>query len=218
MAVLFDLDGTILGAKRNKHEIRNEATQEAGVDEIGDEEYYGTINEVLDDNKIENRVPIFKEILNDEDKAERLASIYHEKSLDNAYVYPDALEALKEIDAKKGLITDGPADVQRDKIDSFGLEKYFDNIVISGEVGLSKPNKEIFDYALEKLDSNQSNSLYVGNVPQLDVKGAKNAGLLSVVREEDGSDLPIKESNYQPDYTIRDMTELLDIIDKEGIE
>ena len=218
MAVLFDLDGTILGAKRNKHEIRDEATQEAGVDKIRDEEYYGTINEVLDDSKIENRVPFFREILNDEDKAERLASIYHEKSLDNAYVFPDALEALKKIEVKKGLITDGPADVQKDKIDSFGLEKYFDYIVISGEVGLSKPNREIFDYALEKLDSNHSDSLYVGNVPELDVKGAKNAGLISVVREEDGSDLPIKDSNYQPDYKIRDMTELLDIIDKEGIE
>jgi len=218
MAVLFDLDGTILGARRNKHKIRKESTDEAGVEEIEDEKYYGTINEVLDGSKIKNRVPFFTKILDDEEKAERLAPIYNEKSLDNAFVFPDALEALEKIDEKKGLVTDGPAEVQRGKLENFGLSKYFDSIIVSGEVGVSKPDKEIFDFALDELDSTADKSLYVGNVPQLDVQGATNAGLVSVLRRNDGSDLPLEDSDHQPDYIVEDLTELLDILDKEGIE
>lgn len=95
----------------------------------------------------------------------------------------------------------------------FDLEKYFDFIAISGELGVSKPGKEIFQIALESLDSTPEETLYVGDLPGTDVLGARNAGVISVLvlRENESS---IK---HEPDYEIKDLRELQNILDKRGI-
>lgn len=218
MAVLFDLDGTILGARKEKGIVRNECAKELGLPEIRNEDYYDTLREVLHNNEIEDRVPIFEKIFDDEESARRMAELYRVESLKNAYVYPDAKEVLKKIKEKKGLITNGPKKIQSEKIREFGLEDFFDYIAISGELSKSKPGGEIFRFVLEKLDSSSEESLYVGNVPELDVQGAKNGGLTSVLINRGDNSSPDDVSEYEPDYVIEDLKELFDIIEKEKLK
>lgn len=59
----------------------------------------------------------------------------------------------------------------------FGLEKIFNPIVISGEVGWIKPSPIIFQVALSKLKLSADQVVFVGDDPEADIKGAKNAGM-----------------------------------------
>lgn len=208
MAVLFDLDGTILGTYREKIEVRNECAREMGLPEMSNEKYYEVFNRIMDNSKVETRVPIFEEILGDRDTAEELAKEYRKRSLENTYVYPEAKEVLRNLPGKKALITNGPRLVQREKLKKFDLADYFDSIFISGEIGKSKPGEEIFLLALDSLESTPDESLYVGNSLRLDVAGANNAGLTSVLISRDEDSV-----GSEPDYEIKDLKELYEIVD-----
>ena len=68
-------------------------------------------------------------------------------------LFPDAIETLNAVRAAKpnrrlGMITNGPADVQSAKIDLLGLRPYFDFCLISGDFGIWKPDRAIFEEAL----------------------------------------------------------------------
>ncbi len=217
MASLFDLDGTILGNYREKGEIRNELARKYGLPGIEAEEYYEVFRQVIHDNKVNDRVPVFERFVEEKAIAERIAEEYGKISLENTFIYPDAEEVLREIKSEKGLVTDGPSLTQRRKIEKFELEKYFDCIVISGEVGYSKPGKEIFRIALDSLDASAEESLYVGNVPEIDVVGARRAGLVSVLVNREGRSYEGSNPYSEPDYEIGDMRDLYGIIEGEGI-
>ncbi|KUO39506.1 MAG: hypothetical protein AVW06_03780 [Hadesarchaea archaeon DG-33-1] len=207
MAVLFDLDGTILDTSEKKIEILNKCAKEVGAPEIKRSEYFKIFNKLIQRGKIDTKRPIFEELLQDKDLAEKLSERYQSLSLEKTFFYPDAKEVLQNLPGKKGLVTNGPRLSQWEKIEKFGLPKYFDVIVISGEVGVAKPNPQIFHIALSSIDSNPMESFYVGNYSEQDVIGAKNAGLKSILIRRD--DTPPK---VKPDYEIRDMRELYELV------
>lgn len=209
MAVLFDLDGTLVGPRRSKNEVRNECADKIGAPDLTSEEYYDAFRDVVRNSKVDTRAPVFEKIFGDPELAEKMSENYRRMILDELFVYPDVEEVLQSIDSQTGLVTNGPKLVQRQKLRRFGLRKYFDVVKISGELGFSKPGPEIFEFALRDLDSSPKNSLYVGNSPDLDVAGARNAGLTSVliVRGDD-------PSGPEPHYEIKDMRELYEIIDE----
>ncbi|KXB07599.1 hypothetical protein AKJ51_00905 [candidate division MSBL1 archaeon SCGC-AAA382A20] len=214
MAVLFDLDGTILGFYRDKSKVRNECARKYGVSEIAPEEYYYAMRKVIQNSKINDREPVFEQIVGDSKVARKIAQDYEKRSLENSFVHEDAEEVLSGIKSKKGLVTNGPRSTQWRKIKKFDLEKYFDSVVVSGEVGKSKPGKEIFEIVLNNLESSPDESIYVGNVPELDVVGANNAGLVSVLinRECELCRGDNRKFNPKPDYEIRDLRELYGIV------
>lgn len=208
MTVLFDLDGTILGRKEGGR-LRSELARKFQVPKISREEYYETFKEVINDSKVDTRLPVFERILNDGKLARQFTEDYREKTLDYAFVYPDAEEVLQNLEVKKGLVTNGSRLGQREKIQRFDLKQFFDTIVISGEIGWSKPGPEIFLRALEDLETRPEETLYVGDTPEMDIKGAHNAGLTSVLVIRD-TDPPGPE----PDYKIKDLRELYEIVEK----
>ena len=212
MAVIFDLDGTILGASRSKSEIMKECARELGLPEISREEYHKAFNEITKNQKVDTRVPVFEKIIGNREMAEQLAALYDKRSLENSIIYQDAQEVLEKLKVKKGLLTNGPREVQWGKIKKFDLEKYFDSVVVSGEIGESKPGKQIFELALKELDSTPQESLYVGDVRLQDVAGAKNAGLTSVLIKRHG-----EMDGPKADYEINDLRDLYGILDEMGV-
>ena len=63
---------------------------------------------------------------------------------------------------KVGIITNGSTQRQKAKIFNTNLNRYFETIIISEEVGFSKPDKRIFELALDKLNLQPENTLFVG--------------------------------------------------------
>ncbi|MBU8932549.1 MAG: HAD family hydrolase [candidate division Zixibacteria bacterium] len=65
-------------------------------------------------------------------------------------------------------------------LSKFGLDKFFDVVVISGEVGISKPDPGIFDLALQRTDADPVDTVYVGDTLN-DVSGALASGLRPIL-------------------------------------
>ncbi|ESV55649.1 HAD family hydrolase [Streptococcus agalactiae LMG 14747] len=119
-------------------------------------------------------------------------------------------EFLKKNRTKIGIITNGPKEHQYHKIKQLGLYQWFDreNILISSEIGIAKPNKKIFDLAKDENDS--ETYLYVGDSFENDVVGAKSAGWQTVWFNRRGN---IKSNiEYQADYQVNDLDDLYSLI------
>ena len=69
---------------------------------------------------------------------------------------------------------------QRAKLKKLGIENVFDEIVISAEVGFEKPDKRIFDYALNKMNAKACDSFFIGDHPVNDYKGSYDLGFKSI--------------------------------------
>jgi len=91
---------------------------------------------------------------------------------------------------KLGIVSNNYGEEQKAKIKSCGFESYFDVIVTSVEVGVTKPSPEIFFLALEKIDCLPEETVMVGDSWESDVKGAQNAGIRPIWFNRYGFDCP----------------------------
>lgn len=86
-----------------------------------------------------------------------------------------ALQRLIDAGWSLGMVTNGPP-TQWDKIDATGLAGYFDAVVVSGLVGVAKPEAGIFELAAE-LCGHPLEGWMVGDHPHYDIEGARAVGL-----------------------------------------
>lgn len=90
-----------------------------------------------------------------------------------------ALQALAST-YRLGMVTNGIPDVQRTKINATGIEKYFDAIVVSGELAIGKPRPEIYQHALDLLGATKEETIMVGDSFARDVLGSQAFGMRAV--------------------------------------
>ena len=95
------------------------------------------------------------------------------------------LESLRP--ARIGVITNGSLPFQRAKIDGVGLAPWLEHIIASGEVGVAKPDAQIFFIACGVFEVEPSDAVYVGDRLHTDAIGAARAGLLGVWLDRHGT-------------------------------
>lgn len=106
-------------------------------------------------------------------------SVY-EKSVE---MFPDAkpiLENLKNSGIRTGLISNGDGKNQQWKLSKGGIADFFDPIIISGEVGISKPDLRIFQLALDKAGLTKEESWYIGDSLVHDIEPSVKFGLNTI--------------------------------------
>jgi HAD superfamily hydrolase (TIGR01549 family) len=108
------------------------------------------------------------------------------------------------------LITNGLADVQKNRIARAELEVFFNDILISQEIGLEKPNPEFFRLAVRRLRLSPHEVLCVGDNPLIDIKGARDAGLDTCWFNPYVQSYPA--GFPPPDYTVTDLFQLKDLV------
>lgn len=79
-----------------------------------------------------------------------------------------------------GIVTNGPAEVQRAKVELLDIGRLADIVLISGEFGVAKPDPEIFREALRKMGVSAEEAIFVGDSAEFDIAGAHGAGLRTV--------------------------------------
>ena len=105
----------------------------------------------------------------------------YEKNQDKIELIPayrDLLESLHKRRYPVGILTNGPSDRQRGKMKAMGLWKYFreENVLASGDIGIIKPDPDIFR-AFEKKTGLSPDQLWmVGDSYESDIAGASDAG------------------------------------------
>ena len=98
----------------------------------------------------------------------------------NGELYPGTVETLDSLAqmATLALVTNGIGEVQRARLARLDLDKYFDAIVISGEVGVAKPGPEIYDLTFEELGHpDKATTLMIGDSLSSDMAGGTNYGI-----------------------------------------
>ena len=127
-------------------------------------------------------------------------------------LYPYVREVLDVLRERYPLaiVTDAQSAYARGELHKVGLLGYFDPIIVSGDHGYRKPDRRLFQLALDGMGVVAGNALYVGNDMHRDIYGAREAGLTTVMFDSDQG-----EKIYQdctPDYTITDFRDLLEIV------
>ncbi|MBM6619386.1 HAD family hydrolase [Bacillus suaedaesalsae] len=95
------------------------------------------------------------------------------------------LRELKEKNYRLGMITNGKTDFQKATIHALGIEDFFDDIIISDEIGLKKPDSRIFEASLHNLSVNKEHAVYIGDHPVDDIKAASDVGLQTIWKRND---------------------------------
>ena len=111
--------------------------------------------------------------------AEELSSRYLSSLARKHYLMPHAVTILEYLHrrAMLALVTNGLTFVQKSRIARAELEVFFNEVLISEEIGLAKPNAEIFLLAARRLDLRPHDILVVGDSPFSDIQGAHAAGM-----------------------------------------
>lgn len=112
-------------------------------------------------------------------EADACFAVYYEAYRAGWKLYPEAsacLERRRRL-GPLGLITNGSSLSQRGKLASTGIARWFDFVVVSGEVGWTKPDARIFEHALSLQPQDRSRCLYVGDSLKHDIAGAAGVGL-----------------------------------------
>jgi len=98
--------------------------------------------------------------------------------------------------------------VLREVLRRHGLLEYFDVTVFSNEFGVGKPHPSIFQHTLEALGGIQpSAALHVGDLEELDIDGARQAGMYSALYVPTDDDV-----NTEANLVVRDWREFPDLI------
>ncbi len=118
----------------------------------------------------------------DEQLGKKLEEEYIAKSPLQTELVDGTIEVLEYLKTNYQLhiITNGFKEIQHVKIENCGLKKYFDQIIISEEVGFNKPDKLIFDFAMNKCNALHHECLMVGDDFEADIIGAKNASIKAI--------------------------------------
>ena len=180
----------------------------------GEEEYLRHLREWTPLFRVEIwRRALAAQGLDDDGLAAGLGALFARRRRELQDPLPGAAEVLHRLRAaglRIGLLTNGAAGLQREKIETSGLGMFFHAAVVSGEIGTGKPEPEIFHHLLERLGVAPAEALMVGNSLARDVVGGKRAGLATCWLALEGEEEPV--GLVQPDHTIHSLQEVLSLV------
>jgi putative hydrolase of the HAD superfamily len=225
--IFFDLDHTLWDFDRNSEETLQELYAQHRLSERGvpDEfvfiETYRLYNKMLWNDyhlgkvsKEQLRIMRFAHTFDtfgfrDLQLESKFADQYLERSPYKKHLIPGAEMVLTQLSSDRSLhiITNGFREVQRIKIDTSGLSKYFDHIHISEEVGSMKPDPAIFHHAVGKSGREPAACVMIGDNFDTDILGAERAGIDAIFYNPSGTDFPEYKGNR-----VRKLEELLHLL------
>ena len=106
------------------------------------------------------------------------------------------------------ILSNGFRELQCAKMHSGGIDKYFQKVILSDDIGINKPNRGLFDYALQMTGSSKEEALMIGDNFDVDVAGACHAGMAQVYYNISRQN----EFPFTPTYIIQDLRELTGIL------
>ena len=135
---------------------------------------------------------------------------YQELRDERTSLIPGAVEALqrfKEDAVGIAMITNGTGEAQRGKIERFDLDRYFDHILIEGEIGIGKPEPEVYMMAMAALQSEPNDTWCVGHNLEWEVAAPQRLGIYSVWIDPTGEGTPAG-SEVVPDRFVASIAEI----------
>jgi putative hydrolase of the HAD superfamily len=135
------------------------------------------------------------------------------------HLFPDAIATLAWAERifRLGVLTDGFAQVQRNKLAALGLEPRLKACIVTDELGREfwKPHPKGFEQIMEVLPGNSSGFLYIGDNPRKDFIAPSQLGwhTIRIIRESGEHALHVAESGEQAEMEIHNLTELQNLVE-----
>lgn len=149
--------------------------------------------------------------IDDESLGIELSQRFPEERKKFPFLFEDAIETLDKLtkEYKLLLLTNGSPQLQNIKLEiTSELAPYFDQVIISGAFGKGKPDKSIFEYALNIMDIKPEEVLMVGDNLMTDILGANRTGIASVWLNRFGKEA----MDVKPTYEIKTLHELFPVL------
>ncbi|PFL24408.1 2-haloalkanoic acid dehalogenase [Bacillus cereus] len=189
--MLFDLDDTLLDRDKAVDKLFSIILEEF----YGDVEQHAVKNAMLQkfkeyDKKSyghSDKVKVLESLFDEFPPKYRLSRNYIQDFWNNNFpkcfsINQKTINIISTIKShiKVGIITNGSTQRQKAKIINTNLNRYFDTIIISEEAGFNKPDKRIFELALNKLNVQSEDVLFVGDDLEKDIAGCQNANIKGI--------------------------------------
>lgn len=162
-------------------------------------ERYAHLLRTIGYNDIDNRL------------AQRMNEYYLDTLALQTQLVPYAIELLDYL-TQRGynlyILSNGFIEVQHKKLQSAGIEDYFERMVLSDEIGINKPDRRLFDYALEVTHSQAADTLMIGDNYDADILGAMQAGWGQIYFDRNHRGITAQE----PQHTVHSLKEVMDIL------
>jgi putative hydrolase of the HAD superfamily len=154
--------------------------------------------------------------VHDEDLAKKASAHYSRQWELHQCLTQEAINVLQTLRCRyrTGLITNGPVDMQQQKIDQFELHKLMDYPLCAQSFGPEKPAPEVFWHVAEKLGVASVDCIVVGDSLRADIAGAHNAGMRAIWIDHKVT-TPTEE-DPKPEFTIHKLGDVLEILRQEG--
>lgn len=224
--IIFDADETLFDFRKSEREALKNTMVQFDIDY--DENYhlkvYKDINSVIwkefeDGILLQKNLNVerFKRLLS------KLNLNFDEIEFSKSYVkhlsyasflYNDSLPLIESLykEFKLIIITNGLKDVQDNRIRKSIIGKYFEDVVVSEEVEVSKPDPKIFEHALNNIKhTDKSKVLMVGDSLTSDIQGGINFGIDTCWFNPNNI---IKKTAIEPTYEISNLMNLKNILEK----
>jgi len=190
--ILVDADDTLFDFEKVEKAAfeRSFMKMEHNLDVEGMKQKYTIINKLLW-NDVEKgllsskqvRVERFRRLFHDLEisfSADQFSDLFIKYLSEGVFLLEGAEEICKYLSSKYTvvIVTNGIKEVQLSRLERSSIKKYISDIIISEEVGVSKPDPRIFEFALKKLNhSDKSNVLMIGDSLSSDIQGGVNFGI-----------------------------------------
>ncbi len=223
-AVLIDVDNTLLSFDGYVKQSMKDGFQKYHLGEYTDEKYelFELINGALW-HQIELKTLDFETL-----KRIRWNMVFHvlgiefdgiefeeyfRTSLFNSAIHmPEAMDLLQYLSAKYPLYvaSNGPYEQQLNRMKIAGMDQYFSGYMISEEIGFAKPSREFFTKGFSRLhEIHPEEAVIVGDSLTSDMKGGIDFGMHTIWFNPDQK---VNRTTIQPEYTIRQLSEIKSIL------
>lgn len=225
--LFFDLDHTLWDFEANARATLQELHLSLGLEERGVNDFelfhknYLAHNEKLweryrngfikqDELRVKRmRLSLLDFKIADEDLAKEMSVLFLDLLPTRTILFPDSKKVLRYLKNKNydlHLITNGFEKTQHNKLKNSGLTDFFTEVITSEGSNSLKPNKDIFEFALNKSGAAKHESIMLGDSIEVDIIGAMNAGIDQVFINH----LNI-EPSIKPTYTVTSLKQLEEI-------
>ena len=223
-AILFDADETLFDFKKSEREAFKNTMIEFGFDYDEDyhfnvyKEIYDAIWKELEEGLITQaklKIERFKRL---SDKLEtyfdenEFATSYMKHLGDGSFLFDGAIELVQDLSKKYTLsiVTNGLSAVQERRIKQSVIAKYFKDIVISEEFGVSKPHPHIFEHAINNLGNfSKDEVLMIGDSLSSDIRGGINFNIDTCWFNPNKSE---NKTDLTPTYEVDDFEEIRNLL------
>ena len=216
--LFLDLDDTILDFRKAEYVAIGKTIGDFGVEPTDEvRKLYHEINKwhweqlelgtLTREEVLVNRFGVLFEKLGKTVDAVACARAYEKNLSQGHWFLPGAEEAVDALSKKYRLFlaSNGTASVQKGRMTSANLYRFFETVFVSQEIGHNKPSKAYFDACLSTISGfDKENAMIVGDSLSSDIKGGINAGIKTVWVNPDHKDC----GEIKPDYEIEYLHQL----------